>query len=204
MLINYQQHKKDRSCKLYPMTQSQLIQHFSAPDRKITVAKLGHQLKRENFSMRELVDLTFHPDKDIALKSSHLLVYILFKFPENYYNDLEYFISCAENAGTPASRKAYAKILMHITSPEVSRDVRHKMKEIELERVVELCFGWMIDPKMPVNVRSSAAEALFNMRHRYPWIAEELSKQLEFMARTASPILLAKCNYILSYLHPED
>jgi hypothetical protein len=186
------------------MTQSQLIQHFSAPDGKITVAKLGHQLKRENFSMRELVDLTFHPDKDIALKSSCLLVYILFKFPENCHNDLEYFIGCAENADTPASRKAYAKILMRITSPEVSRDVRHKMKEIGLERVVELCFEWMIDPKMPVNVRSSASEALFNMRHRYPWIAEELSKQLEFMAPTASPILLAKCNYILSYLHPED
>ncbi|HEY4196687.1 MAG TPA: hypothetical protein VGM63_14185 [Mucilaginibacter sp.] len=186
------------------MTQSQLIQHFFAPDRKLTVAKLGHQLKRENFSLRELVDLTFHPDQDIALKSSRLLVYILFKFPENYYNDLEYFINSAENIDTPASRKAYAKILMHITSPEVARDVRHKMKEIELERVVELCFVWMTDPKMPVTVRSSASEALFNMRHRYPWIAEELSKQLEFIARTASPILLAKCNYILSYLHPED
>ncbi|MDB5142037.1 MAG: hypothetical protein JWQ66_750 [Mucilaginibacter sp.] len=186
------------------MTQSQLIQHFFAPDRKITVAKLGHQLKRENFSLRELVDLTFHPDKDIALKSSKLLVYILFKFPENYYNDLEYFIGCAEDVTTPAGRKPYAKILMHITSPEVSREVRHKMKEINLERVIELCFEWMIDPKMPVSVRASAGEALFNMRHRYPWIAEELSKQLEFMTRSASPVLLAKCNYILSYLHPED
>jgi hypothetical protein len=162
------------------MTQSQLIQHFSAPDRKITMAKLGHQLKRENFSLRELVDLTFHPDKDIALKSSRLLVYILFKFPENYDNDLEYFISCANDVNTPASRKAYAKILMHITSPEVSKDVRHKMKEIELERVVELCFQWMTDPKMPVNVRSSASEALFNMRHRYSWNLWQVRHRLSF------------------------
>ena len=186
------------------MTQSQLIQHFSAPDRKITVAKLGHQLKRENFSLRELVDLTFHTDKEIALKSSRLLEYILYKFPENYYSDLEYFIDHAEDVTTPANKKPYAKILMRITSPEVSREVRNKMKEINLERVVELCFEWMIDPKMLVSVRASASEALFNMRHRYPWIAEELSKQLEFMTRTATPILLAKCNYILSYLHPED
>ena len=186
------------------MTQSQLIQHFSAPDRKITMAKLGHQLKRENFSLRELVDLTFYPDQEIALKSSRLLEYILFKFPENYCHDIHYFIERADDLNTQPNKKPYAKILMYITSPEVPRDVRQKMKEIELERVVELCFEWIIDTKMPVSVRSYACEALFNMRHRYPWIAEELSKQLEFMACTASPALLAKCNYILSYLHPED
>jgi hypothetical protein len=186
------------------MTQSQLIQHFSAPDRKITVAKLGHQLKRENFSLRELVDLTFHPDKDIALKSSRLLEYILFRFPENYYQDIAYFIERADDVHIQSNKRPYAKILMHITSPEVPTDVRNTMKEIELERVIELCFLWMSDTKMPVSVRSTASEALFNMRHRYPWIAEELSKQLEFITRTATPALLAKCNYILSYLHPED
>jgi hypothetical protein len=186
------------------MTQSQLIQHFYAPDRKITVAKLGHQLKRENFSLRELVDLTFYPDKEIALKSSRLLQYILFKFPENYYQDIDYFIERIEDANTPISKKPYARILMHITSPEVPREVRNKVKEINLERAVELCFQWMTDTKTLVSVRASASEALFNMRHRYPWIAEELSKQLEYMTRGASPKLLAKFNYILSYLHPED
>ena len=187
------------------MTQSQLIQHISAPDRKITVAKLGSQLKRENFSIRELVDLTFYPDKEIALKSSRLLEYILFRFPENYYEDIEYFIERIEDVSTSAGKKPYAKILMHITSPEVPREVRNKMKEINLERAVELCFEWIIDPKMLVSVRSAASEALFNMRHRYPWIAEELSRQLEFMTtRNTTPNLLAKCNYILSYLHPED
>lgn len=186
------------------MTQSQLIQHMSAPGRKITVAKLSHQLKRENFSLRELVDLTFYPDKEIALKSSRLLEYILFRFPENYLEDIGYFIARTEDVSTPSRKKPYAKILMYLTSPEVPREVRHQMKEINLERVVELCFEWMIDPKMLISVRASASEALFNMRHRYPWIAEELSKQLEFMAPRATPNLLAKCNYILSYLHPED
>jgi hypothetical protein len=186
------------------MTQSQLIHHISAPGRKITLAKLGSQLKRENFSLTELVDLTFYPDKEIALKSSRLLEYILFKFPENYYEHIEYFIERIEDITTQAGKKPYAKILMHITSPEVPREVRNKMKEINLERAVELCFEWMTDPKMLVSVRASASEALFNMRHRYPWIAEELSKQLEFITRNATPNLLTKCNYILSYLHCED
>lgn len=186
------------------MTQSQLIQHMSAPGKGTTVAKLGRQIKKENFSLTELVDMTFHEDKEIALKSSRLLEYVLFKFPESYYDDIQYFIDRIFDLQSSSGKKTYAKVLMHITSPEVPRDVREKMKEMEMERVVELCFEWMIDPKMPVSVRAYSAEALFNLRHRYPWIAEELSKQLEFITRTATPNLLAKCNYILSYLHPED
>ena len=186
------------------MTQSQLIQHMSAPGKGSTVAKLGRQIKRENFSLKELVDMTFHEDREIAIKSSHLLEHVLFKFPESYYQDIQYLIDSVFDVQGASRKKPYAKILMHITSPEVPKDVREKMKAIEMESVVELCFEWMIDPKMLVSVRSYAAEALFNLRHRYPWIAEELSKQLEFMTRTATPNLLAKCNYVLSYLHPED
>lgn len=186
------------------MTQSQLIQHMSDPGKGNTVAKLGRRINRENFSLRELVDMTFNGDKEIAVKSSRLLEYMMFKFPESYYHDIQYLIDRIFDLQSASSKKPYAKILMHITSPEVPKDVREKMKEIEMESVVELCFEWMIDPKMLVSVRSYAAEALFNLRHRYPWIAEELSKQLEFMTRTASPNLLAKCNYVLSYLHPED
>ncbi len=186
------------------MTQSQLIQHISAPGRRITVAKLGHQLKRENFSLCELVDLAFYPDKDVALKSTRLLEYILFKFPENYFEDIPYLIERAKDAKTLANKKPYAKILMHVTSPEVPREVRNKMKEVDLEEVITLCFEWMQDAKMLVSVRVFASEALFNMRHRYPWIAEKLSNNLELIAQTASPTLLAKCNYILSFLHCED
>ncbi|MGZ3823032.1 MAG: hypothetical protein ACXVB6_20735, partial [Mucilaginibacter sp.] len=133
-----------------------------------------------------------------------LLQYILLKFPENYYEDIPYFIECVNDMKCERCKKYYARILMHVTSPEVPREVRNKMKEINLERVVELCFDWLIDPNMLVSVRSSAGEALFNMRHRYPWIAEDLSNELEYIMRDATPALLAKCSYILSYLHPED
>lgn len=186
------------------MTQSQLIQHISAPERNIRADKLSYQLKRENFSLRELVDLTFYHDQEIALKASRLLEYILFKFPENYYEDIEYLIERVKDVNCTSCKKPYAKIIMHITSPEVHREVRNAMKEIDLERVVELCFEWLIDVKMLVSVRMAASEALFNMRHRYPWIAEELSKQLEYIIRDTTPAMLAKADMILSYLHPED
>jgi hypothetical protein len=186
------------------MTQSQLIQHISAFDKHIKVVKLRSKLKEQSFSLCELVDLTFYPDKDIALKASRLLTTMMLKFPENYYNEIGYLIERVEDLKCESCKKYYAKIIMHVTSPEVSKDVRNKIKEINFERVVELFFDWMVDPKMLVSVRASASEALFNLRHRYPWIAEELSNQLEYIMRDATPFLAARGNMILSYLHCED
>ncbi|MBS1531217.1 MAG: hypothetical protein JSU01_13005, partial [Bacteroidetes bacterium] len=48
------------------MTQSQLIQHISAFDNRIHAVKFRTQLREQNFSLSELVDLTFYPDKAVA------------------------------------------------------------------------------------------------------------------------------------------
>ena len=186
------------------MTQSQLIQHISAYDKYIKVVKLRSELKAQRFTLRELVDLTFYPDKPIAVKASRLLETMLLKFPESYYTEIDYLIERVDDVKCHSCKRHYAKILMHLTSPEVPREVRNKMKELNFERVVELCFDWMIDPKMLISVKASASETLFNLRHRYPWIAEELSKQLEYLMRDATPALAARGNMILSYLHCED
>ena len=186
------------------MTQMQLIQHISAFDKHIKVVKLRRSLKEDPFSLSELVDLTFHPDKFIAQKASRLLETMLLKFPENYSEDIGYLVEHIADVKCDTCKKHYAKIIMHITSPDVSKAVRTEVKEINFDQVTELLFAWLKDPKMLTRVRASAAEALFNLRHRYPWIAEGLSKQLEAIMPKASPMLLARANYILSFLHCED
>ncbi|HVS92920.1 MAG TPA: hypothetical protein VHE59_12845 [Mucilaginibacter sp.] len=186
------------------MTESQLIQHISTFDKRIRMVKLRSKLKEQNFSLSELVDLTFYPDKQIAIKASKIMQYIVFKFAENYTDDIAYLLAHVTDVKLLGCKKHYAKIIMHLTSPEVAKDVRTVMKGIDLEPVVELCFDWINDPKMLTGVRASAAEALFNMRHRYPWIAERLSCQLEAMMLNATPMFRARGNYILGFLHCED
>jgi hypothetical protein len=186
------------------MTQLQLIQQISTFDQPIKVVKLSSKLEHQNFSMHDLVDLTFYHHKPVAIKAARLLETILLKFPLKYYAEIDYLVEHVSDVKCQSCKKHYAKILMYITSPEVPKEVRNSLKEINFERVVELCFDWMIDPKMLVSVRASASETLFNLRHRYPWIAEELSKQLEYLMRNATPTLAAKGDMILSYLHCED
>jgi hypothetical protein len=186
------------------MTQLQLIEHIFDFDKPVKVVKSSSKLEDQNFSLRDMIDLTFYYHKPIAIKASRLMETILVKCPEKYYTEIDYFFERVEDVKCLSCKKHYARVIMHLTSPEAPRDVRNKLKEINLERVVELCFDWMIDPKMLVSVRTAASEALFNLRHRYPWIAEELSKQLEYLMRDGTPTILAKGEMILSYLHCED
>jgi hypothetical protein len=186
------------------MTQMQLIQHISAFDKHIKVVKLRRTLIEQPFSLRELVDLTFYTDKAIALKASRLLETMLLKFPKNYTEDIAYLVGHVADVNCMGCKKHYAKVIMHITSPDVPKEVREVVKDINFDQVVELCLTWLADPKMLTRVRASAAEALFNLRHRYPWIAEALSAKLEAMVPGATPMLKARANFILSYLHCED
>lgn len=185
------------------MTQMQLIQHISTFDN-FRAVKFRNKLKEQNFSLSELVDLTFHADPQVAQKASKILQYIIFKFPANYIDDFGYLVEHITGVDCTTCRKHYAKILLRLTSPEIPRDVRIKVKELDFESIAELCFQWLKDTKMAITVRAAAAETLFNLRHRYPWIAEALSRELEAMMLYVSPMLKHKSNYILSYLHCED
>lgn len=185
------------------MTQMQLIQHISTFDNFRTV-KFRNKLNEQSFSLSELVDLTFHADPQVAQKASKILQFIIFKFPVNYIDEIGYLLEHVAEVDCPTCRKHYAKALLHLTSPELPKEVRSKVKELDFDPVVELCFNWLRDTTITTAVRASSAEILFNLRHRYPWIAEALSCELEAMMIQASPMLKNKANYILSFLHCED
>jgi hypothetical protein len=185
------------------MTQMQLIQHISTFDN-FRAVKFRNKLREQSFSLTELVDLTFHGDPQVAQKASKILQYIIFKFPANYIEEIGYLIEHVTEVDCTTCRRHYAKILLHLTSPEIPKEVRNKVKELDFEPIVELCFRWLNDSKMTASIRTSAAETLFNLRHRYPSIAEALSRELEAMMLYMSPMLKQKGNYILSFLHCED
>src|SRR3569833_3070542 len=102
----------------------QLIQHIETFDN-FRVVKFRTKLKEQNFTLSELVDLTFHANPDIALKASKILQNIILKFPANYTAGIGYLVKHVANVKCGPCKKHYAKILMHLTSPDRPRDVRN-------------------------------------------------------------------------------
>jgi hypothetical protein len=178
--------------------QTGLLKQISGTIGKMKVLELSRILKDQHFALRDLIDLTFYPDKNIAFRAAWLLENVFLLDPSNYEPDLEYLISRVKDVNYESCKRHYAKIIMHITGKKAPEIIQGKLQQLDLEPVVEQCFGWMIDPKIKIAVKAFASEALFNLRHRYPWIAEELASQLQFLMRNGTAAIQSRGKKLLS------
>src|ERR1700739_4218054 len=163
------------------LTKEEIIKEISKTLVKTKVMKLTAILDQQKFALDDLIDITFHPDKNIAFRAAWILENLFLKKPETYLDDLDYLVSRIKDVNYPSCKRHYAKIMMHITAPRAPAPIRERLAAIDLEPIVEQLFDWLIDPKVLIAVKVFATEALFNIRDRYPWIAEELVNQIRFL-----------------------
>jgi hypothetical protein len=182
------------------ITQVDLLKQISGTIGKLKVLELTRILKERQFALRDLIDLTFYPDKNIAFRAAWILENVFLQNPALYEPDLEYLVSRIKYVKNDSCKRHYAKIMMHITGKKAPATIQQKLNELDLEPVVEQCFDWMIDPKVLVAVKVFAGEALFNMRHRYPWITEELANQINFLMRNGTAAMQSRGKKLLSQL----
>ncbi|MBB6126452.1 hypothetical protein [Mucilaginibacter lappiensis] len=161
------------------LTHQQLIEELSHTLGKTKVLKLTRILEEQHFALRDLIDITFDQDKVIGFRAVWILENMFLKDPEHYLNDLKYFASRFKGVSNPSCMRHYTKLIMYMTDNSSPASVRQKLQTIDLEPVVEQLFDWMIDPKVKVAVKAFAGKALFNLKDRYDWIAEELEGQLQ-------------------------
>lgn len=182
------------------ISRADLIKQLSNTIGKLKVLELSRILEQEQFALRDLIDITFDADKDIAFRAAWLLENVFLQEPARYEADLEYLISKFKAVKYESCQRHYAKIMMHITSPKSTNPIKFKLRELNLEPIVEQCFDWMIDPKVKIAVKVFASEALFNLRARYPWITEELASQIAFLMRNGSPAIQSRGKKLLAML----
>ncbi|HTK21981.1 MAG TPA: hypothetical protein VL442_20830 [Mucilaginibacter sp.] len=182
------------------LTSEELIKEISATMTKTKVVKLTAIIEKQQFSIKDLIDITFHPDKNIAFRAAWILENLFLQKPESYIDYLQYLISRVRDVENPSCKRHYTKILMHITAPKAPAIIKQKLTEIDLEPVVEQLFDWLIDPKILIAVKVFAAEALFNMRDQYGWIAEELCNQVRFLMKDGTAAIQSRGKKLLSRL----
>ncbi len=182
------------------INKEELIKQISNTIGKTKVLELSRILRDEQFALRDLIDLTFYNERDIAFRAAWILENIFLQDPTRYEADLEYLISRIKEVKHPSCQRHYAKIMMHITAKKTTGIIREKLQKLDLEPVVEQCFDWMIDPKVLVAVKVFAIEALFNLRYRYPWIKEELENQIRFLMRNGTAAMQSRGRKLLALL----
>lgn len=182
------------------MTQAELIQQLSATFGKTKVNKLAVILKERKFALRDLIDTTFNTNKTIAFRAAWLLENVFLDDPGFYLTDLDYLLTRFKDVIYPSCQRHYAKIMMHLTSPKAPVQIKEQIQLSGMEAVIEQCFDWMINPKVLIAVKVHTAETLFNLRDRYPWIAEELANQLQFLMKNGSAAIQVRGRKLLAKL----
>lgn len=167
---------------------------------KARVLSLTALMREHRFPLGELIDITFHPDKNIAFRASWLLENMIIANANEHLNDLPYLMQRFPEVIYPSSQRHYANTMIRLTSHKSSQEIKHTLTRLDLEAVVEKLFDWLIDPEVLVAVKASAAEALLNLSTRYDWIADELANQMEFLMRNGTAAIQARGKRILHQL----
>ncbi len=182
------------------ITRDELIKQISSTLGKTKVLELSRILKEQKFSLHDLIDLTFYTDRDIAFRAAWILETVFLKDPTRYEIELGYLISRIQDVRYASCQRHYAKILMHITASKAPLVIRQNLQQLDLKPAVEQCFDWLIDPKVKIAVKVFASEALFNIRHLYPWIEEELANQIKFLMKNGSAAIQSRGRKLLGKL----
>ena len=182
------------------ITRDQLLFQISSSIGKARVLDLTRILKEQNFSLHDLIDITFHADDAIAFHAAWILENAILQNPERCLDELKYIVGRIKDVKNESCQRHYAKILMHVTGKKAPASVKRKLEEIDLEQAVEQLFDWMIDPKVRIAVKCFAAEALFNLCHRYDWINDELPNQLHFLMRNGTAAIQSRGRKLLAEL----
>jgi hypothetical protein len=186
------------------ITQTELIKHLATTFGKAKINKLKAILIEQELPLHDLIDLAFYPDRTIAFRSAWLLENLILSNPLACLPEIDYLLTQFTKVNYPSCQRHYAKIIMHLTSPKIHPLMKEYLQNRNLEPIVEQYFDWMIAPKVLIAVKVFAAEALFNLRYRYPWIAEELTNQLQFLMINGSPAIKSRGKKILNALKADD
>jgi hypothetical protein len=181
-------------------THDKLLKQISGTIGKTKVLELTAILKKQNFALRDLIELTFHHDKDIAFRAAWILENLFLENLESYVQDLPYLISRVPDVKHFSCQRHYTKILMHITAKKSPKNILKQLEDIDMEPIIEKCFDWMIEPKIKIAVKLFSADVLFNLKDRYPWIKEELANQIKFLMRDGSPGIQSRGKKLLGLL----
>ncbi|MBB2150716.1 hypothetical protein [Pedobacter gandavensis] len=163
------------------MTKDELTTRLGAPMEAKMVKVLSEIADKRNFynkseeyfTVKDVIELTFHSRKELAFRAAWMLEYIFL----NYYclgDHLEDFLSRFPARKQHGPMRHYGKILAFLTSKKAKGLHPGQLERIDFEPLIALMFDWLIDEEVLVAAKVHAMQVLANLAPRYPWIKDEL------------------------------
>jgi len=179
------------------MSKEELLKQLERAMGKSTVLKLAALSSQSTNLIRDLIDLSFYPEKVIAFRASWILENIFLEWKDLFWDELPLFFVKYPLQSNDSCRRHFTKIMMEITKR------RQDVETAEWEPVIEATFGWLVDPASPVAVQANCIDILFNLRDEDDWIGSELKAQVQFLLKNGTAAIQARGKKILGKLNKE-
>lgn len=153
-----------------------------------------------NFCIKELIDMTFHKNEQVAFRSSWILENVFLNHPSLFTPHATYFLERFSLQKNLSCCRHYGKILALITKKNASKELKEIIQNTDTKPLVEIVFSWLIDEKMPVAVKSHCLNILANLTAKHSWIKDELLETMDFLVDKESIAFYAKVKQIRKQL----
>jgi len=168
--------------------------------QKTKVNELTKIAAANKFSIKDLIDLTFHDEQQVAFRAAWILENIYISYPGLFLPVAVYFLDRFVAQSNLSCRRHYGKILALMTSKKASSTVKEIIKNYQTDQIVDTVFSWLINEKEPVAIKSHCLAILANLNIKHPWIKEELLVTMDFLIDKESIAFYAKAKQIRKQL----
>ncbi len=182
------------------MEREELLVAIQNTLQKTKVNDLTNIAAKENFSIRELIDLTFHKEEQIAFRAAWILENICLKHLERFIPQSTHFLAVFSTQNNLSCRRHYCKILALMSTIKAPKIIRELIGNYDTEQLVETVFNWLIDEKVPVAIKSHCLNILANLSSKHPWIKDELLQTMDNLIDKESIAFYAKVKQIRKQL----
>lgn len=167
---------------------------------KKKIDDLAKTIVESGFSIKELIDLTFHEEEQMGFRASWILENIYIDHVSKFEPHSTYFLIKFPQQNNLSSRRHFGKILALMTSKKAPLRIKEVVLTYETDPLVETVFKWLIDDHVPVAVKSHCLNILANLSVKHNWIREELIETMEFLVDKESIAFYAKVKQIRKQL----
>lgn len=169
---------------------------------KKTIEELAKTIAESGFSIKKLIDLTFHEDEQMGFRASWILENIYIRHVFHFKSAATYFLTVFSQQDNLSSRRHFGKILALMTAKKAPIYIAETINLYKTDKLVETVFNWLIDEQVPVAVKSHCLNILANLSSKHIWVKAELLATMDFLVDKESIAFYAKVKQIRKQLNP--
>lgn len=179
------------------MNKDQLLKRLS---RALSKAEAVIIAKDKACLPKDLIDLSFDPQKELAFRASRVLEQLLYYRLDDLIQSLPEFIAGFLIQKNRSCQRHFSKIMMYLVDLDSIPEINSILAK-NREHLVEITFDWLIDPETPVAVKVNCMDILFPFAKEQSWIKDELRSQVQFLLNNGSAALQSRGKRILKKLN---